>query len=265
MFDCHIHSNFSNDSCLDATEACDTALKMGLLGIAFTDHLDIDYPGSDESWFINYDDYFEKISSLRMQYKGKLNILTAIEVGIQPHVIDEALKIVENREFDYVLASVHVVNKVDPYARLYYKDKSKYEAYELYLKEIYFMLTHYDNFDMLGHFEYITRYAQYIDRSLRYADHSDIFDSILKETILKGRGFEVNTATFKYSDINIEYDTTVLKRYRELGGELICLGSDAHRVENIGHRFDYFSQIIKDSGFKFTVHYENRKPVYDKI
>lgn len=265
MFDCHMHSKFSTDSGMDAVEACEASIGLGLDGIAFTDHLDLDYPGSDLTWLIDFKQYFARISALKERYKRKLNVLRAIEVGIQPHVIDESLEIVKSGSFDYVLASVHVIDGLDPYARDYYKERSKQDAYERYLREIFFMITHYHEFDMVGHFEYIIRYANYVDNSIRYADHSGLFDCILKELIRQGRGFEVNTGTYRDPAIPAEYDAGVLGRYRELGGELVCLGSDAHKVGHIGLRFDYFAQIIRDAGFRYTVHYEDRKPVFDKL
>ena len=263
MFDCHIHSKFSTDSDMDVFEACEAALQLGFGGIAFSDHLDIDFPGTYE--LTNFKKYLSEISTIKAIYKGKLKVLKAIEVGIQPHVIDESLEIVKSGSFDYVLASVHIIDRIDPYERIYYKDRSKQDAYERYLKEIYFMITHYNDFDMVGHFEYIIRYSNYVDRSIRYADHSDVFDSILKELIKQGRGFELNTSTYRDPADPAEYDVEVLKRYRELGGDLVCLGSDAHRAHHIGLRFGYFAQIIRDAGFKYTVHYEDRKPVYDKL
>ncbi len=265
MFDCHMHTKFSTDSNMDAVEACNKAIALGLDGIAFTDHLDLDYPGTDESWIIDFKQYFSQITAIKEKYEGRLNVLRAIEVGIQPHVIDESLRVVKSVPFDYVLASVHVIDKIDPYARVYYEGKSREEAYRRYLEEIYFMITHIDDFDMVGHFEYIIRYARYADRSIRYADHSDVFDSILKELIKQGRGFEVNTGTYRNPSDSAEYDISVLKRFRELGGELVCLGSDAHRVNHIGLRFDDFSQMILNAGFKYTVHFEERKPVWDKL
>lgn len=268
MFDCHIHSKFSLDSSIEAVDACETALRLGLEGIAFTDHLDIDYSVIEGTLEIDYNQYFSQISAIKANYEGRLTVLKSIEVGIQPHVIEESLKIVQSCNFDYVLASVHIIDGIDPSEcdyYDYYKDRLKQEAYERYLREIFYMITNYDNFDMVGHFEYIIRYAHYVDRSIRYADHSDVFDCILKELIRQGHGFEVNTGTYKDIAARVEYDTEVLKRYRELGGELVCLGSDAHVTDHIGLRFDYFAQLIRDAGFKYTVHYEDRKPVYEKI
>lgn len=264
MFDCHMHTKFSTDSVMNAEDACEAAVKYGLKGIAFTDHLDIDYPG-EESFLIDFDQYFKDISDVQKTYSEKLKVLKAVEVGIQPHVLEDSLKIVNNYPFDYVLASIHVVDGIDPYRREYYMNKSKKEAYERYLNEIFFLIQHFKSFDMVGHFEYIIRYANYDNKSLRYADHSDLFDSIMKELIYQGRGFEVNTGTYRNPMPDVEYDVEVLKRYRQLGGELICLSSDAHRTEHIGMHFDFYTQMLRDAGFGYTVHFEDRKAVFDKI
>ncbi len=265
MFDCHMHTKFSTDSIMDAHEACEAAIKHGLLGIAFTDHHDIGFPGDDDSWSIDFNQYFQDISKVEHEYKDRLKVLKSVEIGLQPHVIDKSSTLIKSFPFDYVLASIHIIDGDDPYLRKYYEGKSKSEAYERYLKEIYFMITNFSDYDMVGHFEYIIRYADYVDRTLRYADHADILDSILKELIKQGRGFEVNTASFRDPKASAEYDFALLKRYKELGGELICLGSDAHRLEHIALRFDYFTQMLKSAGFNYTVHFENRKPVWDKI
>lgn len=264
MFDCHMHTTFSADGKMTPEEACETSLGCGLEGIAFTDHLDFDYPGS-ESFLIDFDEYFECMSSVSCKYESKLKVLKGVEVGIQPHVIDESMAVINSYPFDYVLASVHIVDRLDPYTGGYYEGKTQHEAYRRYLEEIYFMICNLGSFDMVGHFEYIIRYSDYADRTLRYADHSDIFDMIFKKLIELGRGFELNTSTYKLNPTDAEYDIAILKRYRELGGELICLGSDAHRTGYIASRFDYYAQFIREAGFGYTVHFENRKPVFTRI
>ncbi len=264
MYDCHMHTSFSTDSIMEAEDACKASINMGLEGIAFTDHLDYDYPG-EESFLIDFDEYFSLISAIAEKYKDRLKVLKAIEVGIQPDVIDKSMKVVSSYPFDYVLASVHIIDRMDPYRGVFYKGKTKHEAYQRYLEEIYFMISNLKSFDMVGHFEYIIRYTDYADRTLRYVDHSDIFDMIFKKLIEQGRGFELNTSTYRDERPDAVYDVEVLKRYRELGGELICLGSDAHRTEHIAARFNYYNQLIREAGFKYTVHFESRKPVFDKL
>ena len=264
MFDCHMHTRFSTDGHMEAEEACIASIKLGLEGIAITDHLDYDYPG-EESFLIDFDEYFSRITPITEKYKGRLKIIKGIEVGIQPQVIDKSINVINSYPFDYVLASVHIVDRADPYKEGFYTGKTKTEVYGRYLEEIHFMISNMKSFDMVGHFEYIIRRADYADRTLRYADHSDLFDLIFRKLIELGRGFELNTATFRSGRPDAEYDINVLKRYRELGGEMICLGSDAHRTEHIAARFDYYAQLIREAGFKYTVHFEDRKPVFDKL
>jgi histidinol-phosphatase (PHP family) len=127
------------------------------------------------------------------------------------------------------------------------------------------MVKNFKSFDMVGHFDYIIRFASYADRTLRYADHCEVLDEIMKELVRQGRGFELNTRAYVNSPADAEYDIELLKRYRQLGGELICLGSDAHRADIIASRFGHYAGVIRDAGFKYTVHFEERKPVFDKL
>jgi histidinol-phosphatase (PHP family) len=267
MFDCHIHSDFSSDGRMTAEAACERAAALGLHGLAFTDHLDIEYPDTNENFNIDFDCYMEFMRNIRNQYKHQLKVAVGIEVGIQPHVIEQTQKIVWAHEFDYVLASVHIIDGIDPYLKEYYKDKTRIEAYERYIKEILYMVRNFPDFDNVGHIEYITRYADYDDRSLRYKDHSDLFDELLRELIDMGKGFEVNTGSFrdKPGIRTCEYDIAVLKRYRELGGEIASLGSDAHNTEYIGYKFDVFKDILIEAGFSHAVYFEKRKPVFYRL
>ncbi len=264
MFDCHMHTKFSTDSIMDAEEACESAIKLGLDGVAFTDHLDYDFPG-EETFLVDFDKYFCVINDVHERYVDSINVLNAVEVGIQPHVLDDSLQVIRKYPFDYVLASIHIIDRIDPYSKTFYIGKSKAEAYTRYLEEIYYMVRNLKSFDMVGHFGYITRYADYDDRMLRYAEHSDLFDMIFRELIENGRGFELNTGTYRDKRPDFLYDTEILKRYRQMGGELICLGSDAHKTDDIAARFGYFAQVLRDAGFKYTVHFEQRRPVFDAL
>lgn len=264
MYDCHMHTRFSTDGLMDADEACKTAIKLGLEGVAFTDHLDYDYPG-EENFLIDFDKYFVAMEAMHKRYGDRLRIISGVEAGIQPHVIGETLRTIHRWPFDYVLASVHIIDGEDPYWKEYYRNKSKKEAYSRYLEGICSMIRELDSFDMLGHMDYIIRNAAYKDRTLKYSDHSDLFDMIFKELIVKGRGFEINTGTYRDKRPDAVFDTQLLRRYRELGGELVCLGSDAHRTDQIAAGFDCFARMLQDAGFRYTVYFENRKPVFDKL
>lgn len=268
MFDCHVHSSFSGDSETEAVLACEAAITRGLTGIAFTDHLDYDYPGYEDTFLIDFNVYSEFMDALKAQYQSRLNIIKGIEVGIQPHVIDETAEVVMSHNFDYVLASVHIIDRMDPYNRVYYNGKTKVAAFSRYIEEIIFMVDNFHDFDMVGHLDYILRYASYPDSSLYYSDMIDLFDLLFKKIISRGKGFEVNTASYRDGKPGLpsaQFDINILKRYKELGGELICLSSDSHHKEYLGYKFEVFARMLIDSGFTHTVHFEERKHVFDKL
>jgi len=262
MFDSHVHSSFSGDSEMDAREACSIAIDKGLSGLAFTDHLDIDFPDFDINFMIDFDKYSSSMDDLKSYHKNNLKVLKGIEVGIQPHVIEETTDVVNKHDFDFVISSIHIIDRKDPYSGAYFTNmKSKEQAFLRYLKEILFSLENFDNFDVIGHIGYVRRYCPYEDKSLAHKDFSDILDIILKLAISKGKGIEINTSGFRSLGTPIP-DFDIIKRYHELGGEIITTGSDAHLTEHIAYSFDTIKKALADMGFKYTTYFEKRKPIF---
>lgn len=265
MFDCHVHSDFSGDSNIPADTACSVAIDLGLSGIAFTDHLDYDYPNYDNFFNMDFDLYSSFMDNLKERYSGRLKVIKGIEVGIQPHVIEDTLKIVKGYSFDFVICSVHIIDHMDPYQKDYYMGKTKEQAYRRYLEAIYETISVYTDYDIVGHIGYVRRYGDYSDTSMPCSEYRDVIDNILKVVIASGKGIEVNTSGYRCGLKAPMPDYDIIKRYRELGGEIICLGSDAHFKEHIAHSFNESLDLVKAAGFKYLTHFENRKPVFRKI
>ncbi len=264
MYDCHIHSNFSLDSELTAEKACEKAMELKLDGIIFTDHYDYDYPDFDLKFNIDFENYFKYMKELKLKYKDQLKVLNGLELGIQPHVAEQSRKIVEGYDFDFVIMSVHIIDRMDPYTQKYYEGKTKYQADMRYLEEIRNTMKLFDNFDVLGHIGYIRRYSCFEDKSLNCSDYGDIIDEILSEVIKNGKGIEINTSGYRSLGTPIP-DFDIVQRYRELGGEIITLGSDSHNAEHIGWGFAETLDKMKAIGFNYVAHFEGRKPVFEKI
>lgn len=267
MFDCHMHSFFSGDSKMDPLEACSEAVKLGLDGITFTDHLDFDFPDYNDDFVIDFETYSPFMDNLKTKYKGKLKVFKGIEVGIQPHVIEQTAKVINEYDFDYVIGSIHLVNKLDPGnpKHNFFEGKTQHQAYESYLKEILFMLKNFNSFDSLGHIDYVRRYDCNDVKLLRYSEYVDVIDTILKVLIDTGKGMEINSAGYRCKLIPPLVDVDILKRYKELGGEIICSGSDAHSIVNIADNFRDVKELIINAGFKYITHFKARQPVFDKI
>ena len=72
--------------------------------------------------------------------------------------------------------------------------------------------------------DYVVRYGKSREKEYSYTDYADIIDEILKLLIEKEKGLEVNSAGLKYGLPFAHPHPDVLKRYRELGGEIITIG-----------------------------------------
>jgi len=268
MFDCHVHTCFSGDSRMIAKDACDYAINHSLKGIAFTDHLDYDFPGLNDTYLMDFDKYSSFMDALKDEYKNRLKVIKGVEVGLQPHVVKKTIEKLSHYSFDYIIGSVHIIAGADPYKDEFYEGKTKKEAYSRYLEELLYMIDNYNDFDVLGHIDFITRYNPYDDRTLIYDDHRELLDTIFNKLILSGKGIEINTAAFRVKAENDRipgFDINLIKRYRNLGGEIVCLGSDAHAVDYIGYKFDYFTGILREAGFEYLTYFNDRRPVFEKI
>ncbi len=262
LYDMHIHSKFSFDSTMKMDTAIERAFLLGLSGVAFTDHLDVNFMADGSDVYYDFGEYLESIDRVRNIYGDRIDIISAVEIGLQPQVVEENIIRLKGYHFDYKIGSTHLIGRIDPYDGSYFKaEPEKEHAYKRYLREVIQNIDLFHDFNTLGHFDYIIRYAPFRDKMMRYSDFPEEFEEIIHQMIRYGLAFEVNTRSYDRT----EMDITVLKRYKELGGETVVIGSDAHRYNRIGRGFDKAVEYIKAAGFGYIAHYKDLKPVYDKI
>ena len=121
------------------------------------------------------------------------------------------------------------------------------------------------DFDVYGHLDYIVRYGPNKNKYYTYETYADVLDEILRTLIQRGKGIELNTAGFKYGLGHAHPILPVLKRYKELGGEIITLGSDGHAPEQIAWDFDKVPELLKEAGFTHFTTFQERKPIFRKL
>ncbi len=262
FWDTHMHCNFSGDCDSTPQSMIEAAITKGLSGICFTDHMDYDYPTDPHHptvFEFDPDEYDNVIHTLQRQYDGRLPILYGIELGLQPHLAKRHKKLLQDYSFDFVIGSSHVVDGKDPYYASYYEGRSEHEAYEQYFLSILENIRTFQDFDVYGHLDYVVRYGPNKNTYYTYQKYADIIDEILKQLIDLGKGMEVNTAAFKYGLGHPHPCEDILKRYRELGGEILTLGADAHRPEHIAYDFDRLPHLLKECGFSYYTVFKRRK------
>ncbi len=264
-YDYHIHTNFSEDSRMNIGQACMQAIEKNIVEIAVTDHLDIDYPDRDFEFTLDYAAYSTALDRARKEFDGRLNIVKGLEIGLQPHILDECTAFLKDKDFQFVIASVHAVSGMDLYGEDFHREKNKQSSYTEYLQELLACIKEFKSFNVVGHIDLIRRYGNYSDRTMKCSDFGDLLDLIFMELIATGRGLEINTSGFRYNLDSTLPDFDLLKRYRELGGEILTIGSDAHTTYHLGEFFPYAHQLAKKAGFKYLTRFPAGKPEFIRI
>ncbi|MBD5485758.1 MAG: histidinol-phosphatase HisJ family protein [Lachnospiraceae bacterium] len=267
--DYHLHSSFSGDSSTPMEEMVKKGIKAGLTHMCFTEHNDFDFPVSESSpagfWELNPDAYLYDFLKLREKYAGQITLCFGVELGMQPHLSRKNAAFAKEHDYDFIIASSHICNGKDPYYPSFYEGRTQFEAYQEYFESILDNLKSYSNFDVYGHLDYVVRYGPTKDEGYSYEAYRDIFDRILEKIISMEKGIEINTAGLAKGLRSANPCIGVLKRYRELGGEIITVGSDAHKPEQIAYAFDHAADILKECGFRYYTTFEKRSPSFHKL
>lgn len=260
--DLHMHSAYSTDSEALPRANVEAAIEKGLDTICFTDHIDYDFP-EDEIFDFNPEDYFHELEELREEYADRIRILIGVEMGMQPHLGERIQKTLSDWPFDFCIGSQHIVYGRDPYYPYLWEQYSAKEIYRKYLTETLENVTVLDCFDTLGHLDYVTRYGVPMPDGRNdqvILENMDVIEEILKTLIRKDKGLEINSAALRKGQANPNPNPIVLKRYIELGGKILTVGSDAHYSRDIAADFDRVEQILKDCGVKSLYRFVGRKP-----
>lgn len=300
-YDCHVHSAFSTDSEENPENIVNQAQKLGLRGFCLTDHMDLYYPeqcieegGGDFTFDPGL--YFERLEELKERCRFSCDILAGIEIGLrnEPELKDKCIseytELTEKYPFDFVIGSTHCLANYDPYYGGYWDGKSAEEGFGEYWSAVAENIAGCSCFDTVGHLDYLVRYVareaalvslknrkdkddvtltaeQLAEKNFygkylyRPSDYADITDEILRLIINNGKALEVNTAGLKYGLGFAHPKKEILMRYRELGGELITVGSDAHSAGEIAGNFNGVCDLLEELGYKYYFVYRNRKPV----
>lgn len=244
IFDSHSHTSFSADSDMTAEDALKAARAQGL-GIVFTEHLDVDFPG-DLDFSFDPEAYWKQYEPLRGD-----DLHLGIEVGMQAKTAEASRAFVARAPFDLVIGSVHLLRGIDIYEKECFEGREKEELYREYFRTMAEMLACHDFIDVLGHIDYIARTAPYENPELSYGAFAEEIDAVLRAAIAQGVVLELNTRRLG-SRRALKELAPIYARYRELGGKYVTLGSDAHGADAIGANFQTAEDFARAMGLKMV-------------
>lgn len=259
--DCHNHSNCSPDGDDSILEMRLRAEELGLWAHTLTDHCECQkfptrYRSRVERAWEEMAQQLPKESHCRY-YRG-------IELG-QPNQDPEAAReALEEREYDFIIGSIHNIRGYEDFFFLDYSQVAPDFIDHLlttYWEEEQEVIQ-WGQFDSLGHLTYPLRYIEgdhgiHVDLK----KHQEAIDQVFRALIQSGKALEVNTSGLRQKIGRTLPDLPLLRRYRELGGELVTLGSDAHSTKDLGKGIEEGMDLLKEAGFRYFALYDRRKPI----
>ena len=259
FYDLHTHSEHSFDGNNSCTLMCESAVNLGLKGLAITDHCEIDSKDCD---FDNLcDNQFFDTTKVRDIFKDKLTVFRGIELGQSIYNKPLAESILEKYDYDFVLGSVHNLENMEDF---YFLDYNNYDVDDL-LKRYFDALKElclWDKFDSLAHLTYPLRYITGKYKiEVNLSKYSEQIDEILTIIIKNNKALEINTSGYFNELKDILPNAQIVRRFKELGGKYITIGSDSHFYDKIGFGIEQGMTAAKECGFDYITVYHKRTPI----
>ena len=261
MFDFHMHSTVSFDGIDCARDMAEAAAKNGLREICFTDHLDYNTDPLTPQNLFTMEAYAKAYDGLEIP---GLTIRRGVEFGLTEWNREQMAEFLSRRPFDFVIGSVHYIDGDDPYDAEYWQGKTVSEAFSRYLETTLRCVRAHRDFDVLGHLTYVCKSAHNpTHEPVLYSDYSDIADEIMRTLAENGKGMEINTSGVDKAGVFLP-SADFLRRFKELGGEIVTVGSDAHDICRVGQYTEEALGMLKDI-FGYVCTFESRKPIFHKL
>lgn len=261
MFDYHMHSNFSADCSTPMEETIEQAIKKGLKEICFTEHIDYDYPDSSIDFTFDLKAYDKQVKEMQARYGTQIVIKKGVEIGVQPHILDQYERMMQQHFFDFIICSMHTVDQKELHYGTLFSNYSAEEAYRKYYEELLYCVKNYKQYSILGHLDLVKRYKKLEINN----DFHDMIREIFNTIIADGKGIEVNTSGLRYGLDGAMPSYDILKLYKECGGEIITLGSDSHVSTTLAFHFPETLDILTDIGFTYIATFKNQQPIFHSI
>ena len=267
LADSHMHSSISRDSDSPRIEMAQGAVEHGVNEICFTDHFDI--LDIDGSYNPNFDWAPARVQQQQAKEKwgDQVTIRYGIELGNVPTDFEAGERVQIEPGLDFVICSVHnlsiAAGRLDFYDFHYQDAATCYVHLDDYFHTM-LQSVQWGKFDIVGHIPYPMRYMRDRDgQNVSLDRYQDQIREILKIVIENGRGIEVNTKNWS-ERIQQDY-IQLMTTYKELGGEIVTVGSDAHSPEYVGSQIAHVYDLLKSIGFRYVAAFAERKPHFIKL
>ena len=269
LADYHTHSRISPDGSCTMADMARGAVKRGLQEICFTDHVEpfVWGDGSRPPLPHNWEPLKAEFARAQEEMGDQIRLRLGIELGDAIMDLDHTGKMLENApEFDFVIGSIHMLSEKAGGKDLYFFDpKDEQEAragIRDYLERVRDLAVWNGPFSVLGHLTLPLRYLNELRGfHLTFDGYEAEVEEILRILIGNGKGIEINTNRGNEPLPGEKW----LKLYRELGGEIITLGSDAHVDSHVGWAIRERQELLRACGFRRFCTFERMNPIWHNL
>ncbi len=275
LADYHVHTQFSDDSVYPMAQVVKDAVARGIQEICFTDHVDY---GIKDDWDsgrpiacrgdellanVDYPLYFAQIRELQCLYETQITLKAGLEFGMQAHTVLQYETLFQKYPLDFVILSIHQIDDLEFWTQDFQRTRSQKEYHQRYYEEMLHLVNAYHNYSVLGHMDLIVRYDE--KGVYPYEKIRPLVREILQAVIRDGKGIELNTSYHRYGLKDTTPSVHILQEYRELGGEMITIGSDSHTPAHLGAGLQEAKELLKSLGFRFFCTYDKMQPVFHPL
>ena len=258
IIDLHTHSIVSFDGHDSCTALCQSAIEKGAIGLAVTDHCDIDDPSLDTAAFV--DKQLNSIVDAKLEIKGKIALLAGIELGQGIYRKEESEKLLDSFNYDVVLGSIHNLENMQDFYFLEYDNDNVDDLLQRYF-EAELQLAQWNYFDSLAHLTYPLRYIcgkYHLEVDL--SKYSEIIDAIFETLIYNKKALELNVSSlFNYHGDTMP-SADLIKRFHDMGGKYVTVGTDAHTADKVSIGIDKGYEILQACGYEHFTIFVHREP-----
>ena len=267
LLDLHTHTDNSFDGHHSAVFLCETAVAQGLRAVAFTDHVEMDFYREQDFDRTARQSYFEIVKA-RSAFLGQLIVCAGVELGQPTYNLPESEQLVQQYSYDVVIGSIHNLRGKKDFWFMTAEEFAERRA-EAMLREYYdemLRLAQWGGFDVLAHLTYPLRYIEGKHGiPVNHANYSEQIDAVLEAAIQNKLALEINTSGLRQKIGRTAPDEPIVRRFRELGGERITIGSDAHYAVDLGAGLAQAMDMALRCGFTHTTLYQGREPIAIEI
>ncbi len=257
IFDTHTHSINSFDGHHSCKQLCEGIIKNGGIGIAITDHCDID--GTKDGCWAFEDKQFAEVIEAKKAFP-QIKVYKGVELGQALFEKELSEAFLSKYDFDFVLGSVHNLKNMEDFYFLDYKQYDIYSLLQQYFNSL-LDLAKWNKTDSLAHLTYPLRYIVAREKiDVDMSKFNDIIEEIFSIIIANNKAIELNASGLSMDMNDTLPNKAYIKKFHDMGGKYVTVGSDSHYFDKVCNNIDKGYDILKKCGFEHFTVFEKREP-----